>query len=703
MKVSLVYPPNSKIESEMPIGLLSVASKLKAEGHDVTVIDIAPLVQKGLIENNRNIYSNIADYLLEHCPADIYGFSTVATLEIPSLHISKIIKAKRKDAYIVFGNQWASMNDTVILEYFDYVDCIVRGEGEISFAEYVNCLESDNDIRKVPGISYRSNGEIFRNPDRPLIEDLNTLPPLNYSLLYFGLDEYARMDREYVGLVEGGRGCSFNCNYCSTSAFWRRRARIYSNERIIDEIKHLMSHGFDYLFFTYDNFGTFRKYSCDLFRKLAAEFHGDLDWFARCRVDCMDPETLKLMADAGCKNILVGAESGSNDILKKMNKGITVKQTIAGMKNILQLGITPKVSFLTGLPYENKDTVFKTMTFACELSFMNDFLDSKIHFFAPLAGTEITQSAIRENRLIFSESSLISPDMSQFLEWGGDCMGASDHYVRLDDDQRLIDEYPALFSSYGYVRNDSVDAQYFSSLSNYFNMLIERYPITTLFLLHVLHAQDEDFIASFESFCENCNYDKKNLWSTRVFVDDRDGDLVGNLYSFFKKFAMQYQPKHPALGEIFKYEDMIMNTFLKLGKSKEPADTNITDNILPDHITVNGVISRYEYDILSLIERAIRTACVQGTYKWSEWLSKKDLCLISTMESKGDNASLSIYEISSERYELLRVLENNRSVEDAINEYSTKFNVDAQQTENMVTDFFREMPQLFDINQSDYA
>lgn len=569
MKICLIYPPNSLLESEIPLGLLSIASFLSHKGaFDVSVVDVSPLIYNGTIEKNPKIYENIAAFLVKNIDADVYGFSTLSTLEVAALQISKCIKRLKKESVIVFGNQWATDNDRQILKNFDSVDCIVRGEGEISFYEYLNAMKHKGNLKSVLGITYRNNNKIIKNADRPLIPNLDSLPPLDYSLLYFGLKDYRKRrnrDVDCAGLIEYGRGCSYKCNFCSTSAFWNRTARVYSPKRIIAEIKALKSQGYGFFKFAYDNFGTFEKHCHQFMADLYTEFMGNIQWSVRCRVDCLNDETISLMAKAGCISMLIGAESGSNSVLKKMNKLITVEQIASKISKIVESGISPIVSLMTGFDYEDEKSVFETMRFACELSLLSHFSSVTIHFMAPLAGTKVTKKALKEEKLIFSKNTLISPDFAQYLEWGDNSSSVDHRPVRLKSDQLLLRKHPALFCSFAYIKNQHLDPEVFASLSTYYNVLLDHYPITVLYLLEMFPENSIELISSLEGFFKKHSFTLEMLWNLRVFTDSIDYALQDLFFNIFRKYIEKYSADM-VLKDIYEYEEMVLVARLHLDK-----------------------------------------------------------------------------------------------------------------------------------------
>ncbi len=339
----------------MPLGLLSLATILKENNEDVEIIDFNYLFLNKMVEYSNDQVKNMetmVEYILGKSP-DIIGFTGVCSTFHNVLFLSSLIKDKDNHIKIMLGGPQTSSLSKEILQMFPWIDLICVGEGENKISAIIKGLER-NDLTDVAGITYRNNGMILQNTDMPLIEDLDALPLLNYTLSPGG----------YTGgnvSMEITRGCPYNCIFCSTSQFWKRRFRTKSIERICKEIAIIkeISHK-DKLFVSFidDNFTTdynFTMKLCHSLQKL------DIKWDCSARIDTVDDELIKQMALAGCAGIFLGIESGSPRIQKYIKKNLNLEQVNPLIDTMIKYNIKPIVSFMYGFPEETEEDLNLTL------------------------------------------------------------------------------------------------------------------------------------------------------------------------------------------------------------------------------------------------------------------------------------------------------------------------------------------------------
>jgi anaerobic magnesium-protoporphyrin IX monomethyl ester cyclase len=232
-----------------PMGILYLATSLSEDNYDVSLLD----------QFARGYSINQTLKWIKNEDPDILGFSTITTAGtgITSAQIAKEVKEKiNPNIKILFGNYHATFNDTRILNKYPFIDACVRGEGEKTIVEIAENLEKGKNFEDIRGITYRNNGKIIRNEDRPLIENLDELPFPNRELLG---------DVEYKSRVEGldmalgkftsaisSRGCAYRCSFCSSSRFWNKW-RPRSPENIVEELSLLDNQGYENLLWVDDN------------------------------------------------------------------------------------------------------------------------------------------------------------------------------------------------------------------------------------------------------------------------------------------------------------------------------------------------------------------------------------------------------------------------------------------------------------------
>ena len=321
MKISLINPPVDfsislgkikKIAATtkmLPLGLGYIAGVAKKHGFDIEIIDS--------YAENLNIEQTVERCLNNN--SRVVGISTVTPTVPTMLAIAKGIKERSSGRVplIVSGGAHAHIMPRQILET-GLVDVAVRGEGELTFLELIKNVEKNNqDFSAIQGISYRKGSEIFHNPDRQYIEDLDSLPYPAYELLKMNLYSaplhWLVAEPAYQMMIS--RGCPFNCIFCGIKALGRPvRARSVKNA--LDEIE-----------FLHKNYGAKEIMLVDpafpLSKKLGVEFcheyirrglHKKVLWVTETRVDAVDEELLKLMYKAGCRLVEFGQKPDRKDI-----------------------------------------------------------------------------------------------------------------------------------------------------------------------------------------------------------------------------------------------------------------------------------------------------------------------------------------------------------------------------------------------------
>jgi len=392
MKILLINPYQTSrkgniwtnIQGAMPpLGLAYIASFLESKGLDAEILDMN--IEPGdAAEQVARINTN----------PDIIGITSMTSAVMHGYAIAEECKKKFPEAKIVFGGVHATVLPEDVLSRA-YVDYVFRGEGEYSF---YNFLKGD-DIRSIPGLSYRKNGKFVHNPDSCLIADLDTLPPPAYKKLK--VHKYSPTLGSYKRLpaisMLATRGCPGKCIYCFGS-FLGGKVRMHTVDYLIAEIKMLIKdYGIKEILFYDDTFTVYRDKVRDFCGKIL-ENKMDITWVCFSRVDTIDEETLRLMKKSGCHQIMYGIESGSTEILKNIDKRIDLAKAVNAVKITKKAGIECRASFMLGNPGETESTIMETIKFAIKL-------DPDIALFnvsTPFPGTRMFKWA-KENNYLRSE------------------------------------------------------------------------------------------------------------------------------------------------------------------------------------------------------------------------------------------------------------------------------------------------------------
>jgi radical SAM superfamily enzyme YgiQ (UPF0313 family) len=350
---------NPEGQFEPPIGILYIASVLEKAGHEVEIID--NFIKK--IPNEKLI-----KIILEKNP-DIVGFSLYITNYKSASEIMKEIKKKNKKIKTVSGGPYATVDPEKFIKDKN-ADFVIIGEGEYSLLEIADRIKNNNLKGKIPGVYYRKAGKILRGPPREFIKNLDELPYPAWHLV--DINNYYRnktvyLDVKPVDIICSSRGCPYNCAFCSSRIIWKRNYRHRSAKSICDEIEYMMKkYGTKGIHFREDNFTVSKNKVLDFCNEILRR-KIKIYWQCESRVDTLDEEVVRKMAQAGCRGIWYGLESGSQKILNKLNKGITLEQIRKAVNLCKKYKITTGGSFMFGLPFETKKDIRKTFEFAKSL------------------------------------------------------------------------------------------------------------------------------------------------------------------------------------------------------------------------------------------------------------------------------------------------------------------------------------------------
>ncbi|MFW9900680.1 MAG: B12-binding domain-containing radical SAM protein [Candidatus Thorarchaeota archaeon] len=288
---------------------------LPALGLEYIAANILDLVEVKIINGKvRNLsVTQIMKELIDFEP-DVVGISCCYTIGIN--FALKIAKESKMQGYsTVLGGWHPNFEHSEILKY-PFVDLIVRGEGELTFREVIE----NKELETIKGISYRSNGTIFNNPDRPLIKDLDKLPFPARSLRH--KKSYFQAFQMPIDVVETSRGCPYRCIFCNIHLFYRGTYRTKSPERVIKELKIISNKNpRKNVFIVDDNFTANIKrveQICDLIVEEGIK----LDLICQSRIDVIkkNPEIIKKMAKAGFWLFFLGIESFNQKALNNIQK-----------------------------------------------------------------------------------------------------------------------------------------------------------------------------------------------------------------------------------------------------------------------------------------------------------------------------------------------------------------------------------------------
>ncbi len=369
------------VGSCMPsLGISYIASFLEKNNKEIGIIDCTA---------EKIIVKNIEKKILLYPKPKFIGITATTSLINNALEIASICKKIYPDTKIILGGAHPTILPDEIIKN-ENVDFVVRGEGEFTILEI---LENK---KYILGLSYKKEGKIIHNPPRPFIDNLDEMPPPAYHLLpmnkyYPAIGNYKRLPAMSIIAT---RGCPGRCTFCHRLTGEKLRTR--SADNIIAEIKLLIKdYGVKEISFYDDTFTIFRKTVKETCEKIINE-KIDITWSCFTRADFVDEELLSLMKKAGCHLILIGVESGDENILKNIKKYISLDKIREAFKIAKKVGIRTRASFMFGNPEETEETMKKTIEFALEL----DPDEAHFNITTPYPGTEMYDWAKKNDYLM---------------------------------------------------------------------------------------------------------------------------------------------------------------------------------------------------------------------------------------------------------------------------------------------------------------
>src|SRR6478735_73946 len=434
-----------------PVGILSLAAVLEAKGLQPEVVDLNRIYYDWLQQSNRsNAEADFCTFAGDYLAArdcDLFGFSTVCSSYPLTLRIAAEVKRAHPKSAVVLGGPQASVVDVATMRAYAFIDLVVRGEAEQTLPDLVDALAGKRPLAAVPGITFRQNKEIVRNPAAPLVADLDALPFPSFHLF-----PDVRYCRHFP--LELGRGCPFSCTFCSTNDFFRRNFRLKSPAQMIADMRRVrQTYGINSFELVHDMFTVDRKRVVAFCEALLENKRKNPEdtfiWGCSARTDCVDEDLIELMSKAGCRGIFFGIETGSKRMQKIIDKGLELNDSAERVRSCDKFKISTAVSLMAGFPDETIDDLRDTAAFFVD-SLRYDHADPQLSILAPLAGTPI--STQHKDALQLNDD---VADMS-YRGWRQEI-----------EDHAMIAGHPEIFSSFYSAPLPHLDREFLKELRDF--------------------------------------------------------------------------------------------------------------------------------------------------------------------------------------------------------------------------------------------
>ncbi|MCS3800566.1 B12-binding domain-containing radical SAM protein [Niastella sp. OAS944] len=342
-----------------PLATLYAAALMREHGYSVSLFDTmfahsAQDIQNTLNNNTPNffvLYDDGFNYLTKMC---------LTNMREAAFDMIKLAKAKGCTVIV------SSSDSTDHFEQYcsEGADFVILGEAEITLLQLVEAINNkETNFQHIPGLAFRHNDHVIKTPGRMVMKDLDALPLPAWDLV--NITPYRSMwlkSSGYFSLnVATTRGCPFKCNWCAKPIYGNRyNAR--SPEKVVAELKLLKEKfQFDHIWFCDDIFGL-KPGWVNAFANIVEKEQLQFRFKIQARADLLLQEnTIKDLARAGCHNIWMGAESGSQKVLDAMDKGTTVEQIYQATTLLKKNGIHPSFFIQFGYPGETREDIAKTI------------------------------------------------------------------------------------------------------------------------------------------------------------------------------------------------------------------------------------------------------------------------------------------------------------------------------------------------------
>ena len=399
-KILLIYPPSPVLNREdrcqqptkellvipplPPTDLMYLAAVAEKVGLEAKIVDYS---QGGDFEKDLKEFQ--PDYLVVNVATPTFK-SDLASLTVAKEICPDVITIAKGAAFLTVAFD--------VMYFQKDLDLILFGEPEDTLKEVLE----GKDYSKILGLYYRDDLRAKFTGPRPFIEDLDKLPFPARHLVDNNI--YRRPDNNKVqAVIKVSRGCPFHCFFCLATPVSGAKVRKRSAENIIEEIRECVEkYGITNFLFWSDIFNIDKEWVMDLCQKII-DSGLKITWSANTRADTADEEMAYKMYEAGCRLVSIGVESGSQEMLDKIGKRITLDDVRLTVKIFKKAGIRIYNYFVIGLPWEDEDSVEDTIDFAIELD--SDFIS--FYTATPLPGSKFYEYA-KENGLIDSDTSFSS-------------------------------------------------------------------------------------------------------------------------------------------------------------------------------------------------------------------------------------------------------------------------------------------------------
>jgi len=403
-------------EATPALGLAYIAGYLRQHGYDVTIVDAA-----GEDLNRFWFHDRYPGLIVKGLPfeetvdripvdADVIGFSAMFSAEWP-IQRELIMAARRRFPHALFvaGGEHITALPEYSLRNCLSLDVCVRGEGEHTLYELLECLRARRDYANVGGIAWLdARGRFVCNGVLPRIKDVASIPwpywPEGYLEKYWaaGKSYGVQSERDMPLLVS--RGCPYQCTFCSSPQMWTTTYKLREVDDVIAEIKHYQDKYDITAFQLYDLTAIVRKsWTIEFCQRLLDEGI-PLKWSlpSGTRSEALDTETLTYLRRTGCNYLCYAPESGSVRTLARIKKKVHLPRMTESILEAKRQGLILRTNLIIGFPDETRREMWDTIKYGLKLA-VSGVDEVSLNVFSPYPGSELFHTLHQTGRIVLDD------------------------------------------------------------------------------------------------------------------------------------------------------------------------------------------------------------------------------------------------------------------------------------------------------------
>ena len=353
---------------------------------DVEIIIIDENVEK----DYEPIIQNVKDRIL------FVGISAIIGSQLlGGIRFARFIKSLNKENSVLWGGWHSTLLPEQTLKE-DFIDFVITGQGEAAIRAFTVAILNQTDYRTISNLCYKEDSELIINPTNAFC-NYNVYPPVDYTLIdvnnYIYYPAFAKKSIVYFA----SHGCPYNCNFCAMATFFKQQWIPGNIDTIIKDLKYFKDNaGIDSVFFQDDNFFTNKEFSL----KLSIAFIDaglNLLWetwsHAGGFIKTFNDEDVALIYKAGCRQIIAGSESGSQEVLDLVNKKLKVSDNLDFVTLLKRHQITPFFSIMLCFPDNPESELDATFEMIRQAKLIDETLKIYFSFYTPYPGTKMFELA----------------------------------------------------------------------------------------------------------------------------------------------------------------------------------------------------------------------------------------------------------------------------------------------------------------------